>query len=181
MFLSPHMAWGPFMHFYGSPGSIRAITMSVLDVVFNQWLVYCAWYIIGAQYINEWHFYANLQSVGENSPTKTGYWGWKERSDSWAFWHLESILLTSTFWSVSNVIKMEDEAWNCQCDMINKYNHRICWLWEPCPLGRMKCSNSTTSLPSSNYLFLKLQKINPTEKKNYNLNKKEIITVSNPV
>lgn len=43
-------------------------------------------------------------------------------------------------------------------------------------LGRMKCSFCITSLPSSDDLFLKLQKRNSTEKKNYNLNSKKIIS-----
>lgn len=45
-------------------------------------------------------------------------------------------------------------------------------------LGRMKCSFCTTALPPSDDLFLKLQKKNFTEKKNYNLNSKKIISFS---
>lgn len=44
-------------------------------------------------------------------------------------------------------------------------------------LGRMKCSFCIISLPSSDDLFLKLQKRNSTEKKYYNFNSTKIISV----
>lgn len=46
-------------------------------------------------------------------------------------------------------------------------------------LGRMKCSFCTTALPSSDDLFLKLQKRNSTEKKKLQFKlKKKIISFS---